>query len=144
MAGRFILALVGLATSTGCFIADWNETHIYNPNWAPHAKFHNGQTMSMGALLGITTLYFLYGPPASSSLPVSQQRSALWTAAWIASLYWTTQFSALFYPGSLAVDPEFGEGQPQVYLVSGFLSMTIVGLWLERKRLQNVAKERVE
>lgn len=45
--GRTLLGLVGVTTSVGGYIADWNETHIYNPRWPPHAKFHNGQTMSM-------------------------------------------------------------------------------------------------
>lgn len=45
--GRILLALVAVVTSVGGYIADWNETHVYNPRWPPHAKFHNGQTMSM-------------------------------------------------------------------------------------------------
>ena len=28
-----LYTFVALVTSTGCFFADWNETHIYNPLW---------------------------------------------------------------------------------------------------------------
>ncbi|KAL3703210.1 hypothetical protein TMatcc_010399 [Talaromyces marneffei ATCC 18224] len=98
--------------------------------------------MSMGAALGLTTLFFLYGPPASASASSSStsstaatQRLSLYTASWIASLYWITQLSALFYPGSLAVDPEFGEGQPQVYICAVLLSCIVVGMGLERKKI---------
>ncbi|KAH8694040.1 hypothetical protein BGW36DRAFT_214906 [Talaromyces proteolyticus] len=135
MAGRFLIALVGIVTSVGGFLADWNETHVLNPRWPPHARFHNGQTMSMGAVLGLTTLYYLYGPPASSSHPLAQQKSALWTASWVASIYWITQLSAILYPGSLAVDPEFGEGFPQLWLITGLLSIVAVGTVLEKQVL---------
>ncbi|EED12329.1 conserved hypothetical protein [Talaromyces stipitatus ATCC 10500] len=121
--GRTLIALVGLTTMIGCYIADWNETHIYNPSWTPHAKFHNGQTMSMGAALGSTTLFFLYGPPSSPSSSTAGR------------------LSALFYPGSLAVDPEFGEGAPQVYICAVLLSMIVVGTRLE-VRLINAEKNK--
>ncbi|KAK8159523.1 hypothetical protein IWX90DRAFT_302605 [Phyllosticta citrichinensis] len=61
--GRILLTLVALMTSTACFVADWNESHIYNHTWPGHAKFHNGQTMSMGLLLGVAALYYLYRAP---------------------------------------------------------------------------------
>lgn len=133
--GRTLLSLVALTTSLGGYIADWNETHVHNPRWPPHAKFHNGQTMSMGAALGLITLWFLYGPPSNTSQSASAQRLSLYTASWIASLYWITQLSALFYPGALAVDPEFGEGAPQVYISGVLLSLVGVGMGLERKRI---------
>lgn len=124
--GRTLLAIVGVVTSTGCFIADWNETHIYNPLWTPHAKFHNGQTMSMGALLGLCTFYYLYS--ASADVTV---------ATVFASLYWITQFSAWFYPGSELVDPPHDASwnkNPQLFLQGGLLTMCAVGYILEKRR----------
>ncbi len=41
-------------------LADWNATHIYNPLWPPHAKFHNAQTMTIAVLLGVSGLVFLW------------------------------------------------------------------------------------
>lgn len=129
--GSILITLVGLTTSIGCYIADWNETHIHNPRWPPHARFHNGQTMSMGLILGLTTLYYLYR--AAPTIEIRKQN--LNTAAWIGSLYWITQLSAFFYPGSSAVDPEFGEGAPQLYISGAMLSSVVIGLWLERSSL---------
>lgn len=31
--GRYLLTLVALNTVISPFIADWNETHVYNPRW---------------------------------------------------------------------------------------------------------------
>ncbi|OAP57728.1 hypothetical protein AYL99_08466 [Fonsecaea erecta] len=76
-AGRICLSLMALFTSTACYVADWNETHVKNPRWPPHARFHNGQTMSMGLCLGALTAYFAWRPvlaPAASSAPKKQQQ----------------------------------------------------------------------
>ncbi|KAJ5182627.1 hypothetical protein N7492_000243 [Penicillium capsulatum] len=150
--GTTLLTLVALVTSTGCYLADWNVTHIHNPRWPPHAKFHNGQTMSMGLVLGLTTLYYLYQyvsvVPSSTKAralysvqDVRLKRSYLNTAAWVASLYWITQLSAFAYPDVLATDPEFGEGAPQVFISGTLLVMDVLGLWLEGRVLKEVKTE---
>jgi hypothetical protein len=54
--GKALISLVAVETAVGPFRYDWNETHIYNPHWPPHAKFHNGQTMSLGAALSAAAL----------------------------------------------------------------------------------------
>src|SRR5947209_2027284 len=107
---RAYLTLNAAFTSIAPFIADWSHTHIFNPRWPPHAKFHNGQTMSMGALLGLATLYYTWrSHPAPGT-------DSIKTAAIFSSLYYIAGISAIFYPGSLAVDPEFGTGYPQLPL----------------------------
>ena len=59
-AGKIIISVLGLFTAISPYLADWNVTHIYNPTWPPHAKFHNAQTMVLGAFLGALTLYCLW------------------------------------------------------------------------------------
>lgn len=58
--GKIIISFLGLFTAVSPYVADWNVTHIYNPLWTPHAKFHNAQTMALGAFLGTLTLYCLW------------------------------------------------------------------------------------
>lgn len=74
--GKTVIALVGAVTAAGPYIADWNETHIHNPRWPPHAKFHGGQTMSIGAVLGLATLWYLY-TPALGAAQVSRSKWVL-------------------------------------------------------------------
>lgn len=126
--GRPLLTLVGIVTTVGGFIADWNDTHVFNPNWPPHAKFHNGQTLSMGLTLGLSTLYYLYRPAGVN-------KESLNTATWLASMYWITQLMAWFFPGSLPKDPEYGEGFPQFYISTALLSLTALGSLLEGNRI---------
>ena len=121
--GRVLLSACALVTSTGCYIADWSESHVLNPRWPPHAKFHNGQTMSFGLFLGILTAYYAW---RGATTP-QQAKDSLWTAAILGSLYWVAGLSAILYPGTLAVDPEFGEGFPQFWVFVGGLVMPWVG-----------------
>jgi hypothetical protein len=126
--GRALISLTSLVTAVGPYRADWNETHVYNPAWPPHAKFHNGQTMSLGLALGVTSLWQLWRAPGSA-------RASLDAGAVLASLYWLTQISALAYPGSKAVDPDRGEGFPQAKVAFPALAVTALGYVLERRRL---------
>jgi hypothetical protein len=79
------------------YLADWNATHIYNPLWPPHAKFHNAQTMAMAVLLGMTALFFLWRGRHS--------KSNLLSAILFASFYWISQVIAFVYPGVAWTDP---------------------------------------
>ncbi|CAG8974176.1 hypothetical protein HYALB_00011784 [Hymenoscyphus albidus] len=161
--GRLLFTLIALFTITGPYIADWNTTHVYNPSWPPHAKFHNGQTMSMGLYLGLAMLYYLYKPlslpkhiqPPSSSPPKTSnsqtygegmkkgdvevlreaEKGNLMVVTVLAAMYWVTQLSAILYPGSRAMDPEFGDGFPQLWIDMGCFAVIAWGNWLERGRI---------
>ncbi|KIV83485.1 hypothetical protein PV11_05506 [Exophiala sideris] len=110
---RVILSFIGVASAAGGYLADWNETHVFNPKWTAHAKFHNGQTMSTGLGLGLLTLYYTWRKTNSNTS--SGLLDNLLTATVMASLYWATQLSAILYPGTKWVDDEFREshGEPQ-------------------------------
>ena len=126
--GRALISLTSLVTAVGPYRADWNETHVHNPAWPPHAKFHNGQTMSLGLALGATSLWQLWRAPGSP-------RASLDTGATLAALYWLTQISALAYPGSKAVDPPATARFPQAKVAFPALAVTALGYVLERRRL---------
>ena len=111
----------------GSYVADWNKTHIHNPTWPPHAKFHNAQTMSMGAGLSLVALYQLWKPGRS--------RESLESAAIIASLYGLTQLSAVLYPGTASVDPPREDNWPQLKYTLPSLGLVLVGYLIERPRL---------
>jgi len=57
--GRSLLFTVAGFTTLGGFLSDWNKTHLFNPRWTPHAKFHDGMTITLGTLLGDISLYLL-------------------------------------------------------------------------------------
>lgn len=114
MLGKVLLTLSAAGSILGPFIADFNETHVLNPRWPPHAKFHNGQTMSMGLGLGLATLFYTWRSAGLSTAAMA--RDSLFTAAIFGSIYWITGLSAILYPGTLAIDPEFGVSLSSVCL----------------------------
>jgi len=127
MLGRVCLGVSAVLQLVGPFVADYNKTHVFNPKWPPHAKFHNGQTMSMGVCLSLATLYYTFRP-------VPDDRAAndsVFTAALFGSMYWLTGMSAILYPGSKGIDPEFGRGFPQAPLFAGLFGLSWLGWWLE-------------
>jgi hypothetical protein len=66
IAGKVLLSFVALVTSSGPYFFDWSKSLVFNPKWPPHAKYHNGQTMSFGLALGLATLWYLWGPVAGN------------------------------------------------------------------------------
>lgn len=103
--GRVLLTVIAVATVVSPYLADWNATHIYNPLWTPHAKFHNAQTMAMAVLLGLAALFFVWRRTGGL-------RANLLPALLFAGLYWLSQAVAFGFPGVAWTDPELlGPGQ---------------------------------
>jgi hypothetical protein len=135
--GKLLISLVALFTAVSPYLADWNETHIYNPLWLPHAKFHNAQTMVLGALLGLISLYCLWLRRERSD------RQKLNDGAVLASLYWLAQLPAAFFPGVALINPGgvkmpviFGVELNQLILnITVIFPLLILGYFLARKSL---------
>lgn len=68
---------------------------VQNPNWPPHARFHNGQTMSLGVCLFAATTYLLVRPAPSKEAA----KDNVWLAALVGTMYTVAALSAIFYPG---------------------------------------------
>ncbi len=129
--GKLLITLVALWATVGSYFFDWNHTHIYNPRWPPHAKFHNAQTMLLGTALGLTALWILWSPSGDG-------RYKLRLAAALASYYWLTQVGATLFPGTALIDPEFARpGQLPIQLIVDvvMLSLLAIGYFLENRRL---------
>jgi hypothetical protein len=62
---KALVSLVAIAMVLGGVLADLvipatAKQHMRNPQWPPHAKFHNGQTMSLGVFLGLLMLWLMW------------------------------------------------------------------------------------
>lgn len=138
--GKLLISLVAVFTAVSPYVADWNATHIYNPLWPPHAKFHNAQTMVLGAMLGLLSMYCLWLRGGTSGEQKINEGAAL------AALYWLAQLPAAFFPGVALADPGTGVRMPVVWgieLNQLILNITIIfplliiGYFLGRRSLRS-------
>jgi hypothetical protein len=100
ISSRLIFTALGILLPLGSHLADYNETHIFNPRWTPHAKFHGGQTLMFSILLGALSVFFAWRK-------TTDRPNLVFAASGFAALYWLTQAGAILYPGTAAFDPEF-------------------------------------
>ena len=134
MSSRVLYTIIGVTTPLGSFLADFNQTHIFNPNWPPHAKFHGGQTLSMSVVLGLMTLVFAWRK-------TSDRTSAVIATSAFAAAYFVSQAAAILYPGTAFFDPQFvtPNSYPlgialQLYIELGYFVMIGVASWLALRR----------
>lgn len=116
--GRSVLYAVAGATAIGGFAADWNRTHLFNPSWPPHAKFHDALTISVGALLGGGGIYFLRRSGNNlnnrSSRKDRDRDLDLALGAALPAVFWASQGLAFAYPGTRGLEAEFPQYVPRI------------------------------
>jgi hypothetical protein len=107
--GRLVLTSVAALTTAGGFVADWNRTHLLNPEWPPHARFHDALTIALGTLLGACRLYFLLVGGRGQD-----QKRDLALGALLPSIFWVAQGASFAFPGAAGFESEFPEMVPRV------------------------------
>lgn len=104
--GRMLLMTGAAFTAVGGFLADWNRTHLFNPRWTPHAKFHDAMSILLGSMLGAGSLYLLQKKEGQSF--------HLRWAALLPSFYWAAMGGSFAFPGAKGLEAEFPELVPKV------------------------------
>ena len=106
-AGRFVLSGVAALTAAGGWLADVNRTHLFNPRWLPHAKFHDAWTVLLGTGLGSLGLYLLRRRGTDPELDLA-------LGAGLPALFWTAQAGSYLFPGTKGMESEFPDRLPEV------------------------------
>jgi hypothetical protein len=103
--GRKTLRALALTTAISGFAADWNRTHLFNPNWPPHARFHDAMTIALGTGLGGSALYLLRN---------RADRREVAVGAALPALFWASMGAAFVFPGTAGLEAEFPQYVPRV------------------------------
>ena len=113
LSGRAALRAIAATTAVAGFAADWNRTHLFNPTWPPHARFHDAMTIALGTGLGGTALYLLRDR-------ADDREVALGTA--LPALFWASMGAAFGFPGTAGLEAEFPRYVPRIR-----------GLWINER-----------
>jgi hypothetical protein len=97
---RLLLSGAAIGTIVGTGRADLNRTHVFNPDWPPHARFH--AAAGWGAVAG-SQLLALWLTWRSGQEP-AESDLAIKTATVLPAIAWAPFFLALATPGTKVED----------------------------------------
>ena len=58
--GQAIMTVATLVYGLGPLIIDLTETHVFHPEWTPHARMHMVWLLGTNTLIALVALYFLW------------------------------------------------------------------------------------
>lgn len=80
--GKFILGFVLVIGAVISTAVDWNTTHLFNPAWHPHARFHDALFLALLDGATLIMLWLLWRPsrePAVAVIVATLFSLAVWT-----------------------------------------------------------------
>lgn len=133
--GKSILSFVLVVGAILATAVDWNTTHLFNPAWHPHARFHDAMFIFSHDGVSLIALWLLWRQSKEPGL-------GLKVAALLSVVAWTPFFYiATLIPGTSPLATEnmpvlrvAGMSFPPNVIIAGvLLLLTAVGYWLGRE-----------
>ena len=132
--GKSILSFVLVVGAVVSTAVDWNTTHLFNPDWHPHARFHGALFLLILDFMSVVALWLLWRQSKEPAIGVK-----------VAALFSVAVWAPFFYiemlvPGAslLAGDdvPVLQLGDmalaPNLIFAAVLFFLTIVGFWMAR------------
>jgi hypothetical protein len=126
--GRLLLSVAIISVAIAPLTADLNETHIFNHEWPPHARFHTAVLMFLSIGLSLIGLWLLWRR-------TSEFRTHVFVAMLIPVLSWGSFFLALLLPETGAEDvpgelPRVAGLPVNLFVAAMFVVLSVVARWL--------------
>jgi hypothetical protein len=130
----WFLNVCALWTAVNGIVADWNHSHLFNPQWTPHAKYHDAVSISAHLLLGVAALVYLWRP----------SKQDLDFALVLMSIAWAALLLGFAFPGTAQTAAEHPEVVPhigalwlnEVFIATTSEGATLIAWIFERRRRQ--------
>lgn len=128
---KFLISFCALTTIVLPSIMDLNSTHMTNPLWAPHARFHWSIQWYSITMLNAIAMYLLWGLYEGSG-----SRLSIIMAGLAPILFWGNFFPSLLMPGTSpwpdGIEP-FASVPPNVYIAALITGLSALGIWLDAR-----------
>ena len=107
-------------------LVDFNQSHLFNPNWPGHARLHDAMSFLMSMGLGVGSLWLLAQFRRSST-------SVLALATFLAVWSWGALLLGAVFPGATYVNAAEAESMPPALAalplpINALLSVIIIVL----------------
>lgn len=122
--GKIILTVALAGTMLGPAVVDFNDSHVFNPAWPPHARYHAVELLAVGMAMSVIGLWLVWG-----------RSPRLGVATAVPLVVWGAFFVPLFVPGT-SVEEYPGEagrllGIPMNLVgATAFILLALIGYWL--------------
>lgn len=104
---RILLSVVLVTTAVVSVAVDWNTTHLFNPDWHPHAKFHDAVMLWLLSGMSIVALWLLWRRSAEPDLGYT-------VAMLVPVIFWSPFFFVtLLVPGT-SLQADLNEAPPRI------------------------------
>jgi hypothetical protein len=128
----WFLNVCAVWTAINGVVADWNHSHLFNPAWTAHAKYHDAVSISAAIVLGIVALIYLWRP----------SRDDLTFAVVAMSCFWAALLLGFAFPGTAQTAAEHPEVVPhvgplwlnEVFILTTSEIATLIAFFFERRR----------
>ena len=130
---KILLSVLVVISTLVSVIVDWNASHVFNPDWHPHGRFHDVMLLTLLVGLIPLLLWLLWRPSSEPEVAVTVTTAIL-------VLFWGSFYINLLVPGTSPA-AETGELPPIVLglplypnmvVAAIIIVLALVGYWLYR------------
>jgi len=131
---KILITVVSISLPVGGWFFDVVKlppTHLFNPAWPPHARYHSACWLFAITLAAMGSLWLLWG-----NYTERNSRLAIWSAGFLPGFFYLSFLLALLIPGTTAWndgETPFQLLPPQVIIAAGMLVVLIIAFSLTRK-----------
>ena len=128
---KILLSVLMIVSTLVSIVVDWNSSHVFNPDWHPHGRFHDVMLLTLLVGLIPITLWLLWRKSTETEVGIKVTTAILVT-------FWGSFYLNLLVPGTtpaadLEVPPPVVFGiplYPNMVVAAVIIILALFSYWL--------------